>query len=203
MKIICIGRNYSAHIKELDNEEPTVPIFFMKPETALLPRNRPFYLPPFSNEIQYETEIVFKICKVGKYISEKFAHRYYDQIAIGLDLTARDLQRNAQKNGLPWEVSKSFDYSAPLSRFEPVSNFKDIHNLNFSLKKNGEMVQQGNTSQMIFSINQIIAYVSQFVMLKIGDIIFTGTPQGVGNLAIGDLLEAFIEDKKLLQCQIR
>lgn len=203
MKIICIGRNYSAHIKELNNEEPTVPVFFMKPETALLPRNRPFYLPPFSNEIQYETEIVFKICKVGKYISEKFAHRYYDQIAIGLDLTARDLQRNAKKNGLPWEISKSFDHSAPLSRFELVSNFKNIHNLNFSLKRNGELVQQGNTSQMIFNINQIIAYVSQFVMLKIGDIIFTGTPQGVGNLAIGDLLEAFIEDKKLLQCQIR
>jgi len=203
MKIICIGRNYSDHVKELHNETPAEPVFFLKPDTALVTRNRPFFYPEFSNEIHHEVEIVFRICKVGKYIQEKFAHTYYNEIAIGLDMTARDLQREAIKNGLPWEKTKGFDGSAPVSSFVPVSEFPDIKNLNFSLKKNDEIVQSGNTSNMIFSIEQIIAHVSQFITLKMGDIIFTGTPAGVGPVKIGDKLTAFIEDKKMLSCNIR
>ncbi|HNW70429.1 MAG TPA: fumarylacetoacetate hydrolase family protein [Bacteroidales bacterium] len=203
MKIICIGRNYRDHVKELHNDTPAEPVFFLKPDTALVTRNRPFFYPEFSNEIHHEVEIVFRICKVGKYIQEKFAHTYYNEIAIGLDMTARDLQREAIKNGLPWEKTKGFDSSAPISSFVPVSEFPDIKNLNFSLKKNDETVQSGNTANMIFSIEQIIAHVSQFITLKMGDIIFTGTPAGVGPVKIGDKLTAFIEDKKMLSCNIR
>lgn len=203
MKIICIGRNYRDHVKELHNDTPAEPVFFLKPDTALVTRNRPFFYPEFSNEIHHEVEIVFRICKVGKYIQEKFAHTYYNEIAIGLDMTARDLQREAMKNGLPWEKTKGFDSSAPVSSFVPVSEFPDIKNLNFSLKKNDVTVQSGNTADMIFSIDQIIAHVSQFITLKMGDIIFTGTPAGVGPVKIGDKLTAFIEDKKMLSCNIR
>lgn len=203
MKIICIGRNYRDHVKELHNDTPVEPVFFLKPDTALVTRNRPFFYPEFSNEIHHEVEIVFRICKVGKYIQEKFAHTYYNEIAIGLDMTARDLQREAIKNGLPWEKTKGFDCSAPVSSFVPVSEFPDIKNLNFSLKKNDVTVQSGNTSDMIFSIERIIAHVSQFITLKMGDIIFTGTPAGVGPVKIGDRLTAFIEDKKMLGCNIR
>jgi acylpyruvate hydrolase len=203
MKIICIGRNYRDHVKELQNKIPVEPVFFLKPDTALVTRNRPFFYPEFSKEIHHEVEIVFRICKVGKYIQEKFAHTYYNEIAIGLDMTARDLQREAIKNGLPWEKTKGFDSSAPISSFVPVSEFPDIKNLNFSLKKNDETVQSGNTANMIFSIEQIIAHVSQFITLKMGDIIFTGTPAGIGPVKIGDKLTAFIEDKKMLSCNIR
>lgn len=203
MKIICIGRNYSDHAKELKNEIPTEPLFFMKPDTAIVIRNRPFFYPEFSKEIHYEAELVFRICKVGKYIEEKFAHTYYDEVALGIDFTARDLQREAQAKGTPWEKAKGFDRSAPISSFFPIKDFTDVKKLNFSLKKNGELVQQGNSADMIFSIDRIIAHVSQFITLKMGDIIFTGTPAGVGPVQIGDKLEGFIEDKKVLSCNIR
>ncbi|HNW90307.1 MAG TPA: fumarylacetoacetate hydrolase family protein [Bacteroidales bacterium] len=203
MKIICVGRNYSDHIREMKNDLPKEPLFFLKPDTAIVTRNRPFFYPEFSNDIQHEVEIVFRICKVGKYIQEKFAHTYYDEIAVGLDMTARDLQQEAIKNGLPWEKTKGFDGSAPISSFLPITELPDIKNLNFSLKKNGEIVQAGNTSNMIFSIDQIIAHVSQFITLKMGDLIFTGTPSGVGPVKIGDRLTAYLEDKKMLTCNIR
>ena len=203
MKIICIGRNYSDHAKELKNELPTEPLFFLKPDTAIVIRNRPFFYPEFSKEIHYEAELVFRIGKVGKYIQEKFAHTYYGEVALGIDFTARDLQREAQAKGTPWEKAKGFDRSAPISSFFPISDFTDVKNLNFSLKKNGELMQQGNSADMIFSIDRIIAHVSQFITLKMGDIIFTGTPAGVGPVQIGDKLEGFIEDKKVLSCNIR
>ncbi len=203
MKIICIGRNYSDHAKELKNELPTEPLFFLKPDTALVIRNRPFFYPEFSKEVHYEIELVFRICKVGKYIQQKFAHTYYNEIALGIDFTARDLQREAQAKGTPWEKAKGFDRSAPVSSFFPLTDFPDIKNLNFSLKNNGEIVQQGNSSGMVFSIDRIIEHVSQFITLKMGDIIFTGTPAGVGPVKIGDKLEGFIEDKKVLGCNIR
>ncbi|HNX05975.1 MAG TPA: fumarylacetoacetate hydrolase family protein [Bacteroidales bacterium] len=203
MKIICIGRNYSNHIKELNNRPPAEPVFFLKPDTALVMRNRPFFYPDFSTDIQHEVEIVFRICKVGKYIQEKFAHTYYNEIAVGLDMTARDLQAEAIRNGLPWEKTKSFDGSAPISSFVPLDNFPDMQNINFSLKKNDTIVQTGNTSEMIFSINKIIAHVSRFITLKMGDLIFTGTPAGVGPVKIGDKLTAYMEDKKMLTCNIR
>lgn len=203
MKIICIGRNYTDHVRELNNDLPKEPVFFLKPDTAIVTRNRPFFYPEFSTEIHHEVEIVFRISKVGKYIQEKFAHTYYNEIAVGLDMTARDLQREAIKNGLPWEKTKGFDSSAPISSFVPVSDFSDIKNLDFSLKKNGETVQSGNTRDMIFSIDRIIAHVSQFITLKMGDIIFTGTPAGVGPVQIGDKLTAYIEDKKMLSCNVR
>ena len=203
MKIICIGRNYTDHVRELNNDLPAEPLFFLKPDTALVIRNRPFFYPEFSNEIHYEVELVYRICKVGKYIQQRFAHNYYNEIAVGIYFTARDLQREAIAKGLPWEKTKGFDRSAPISSFVPISAFPDIKNLNFSLKKNGETVQQGNSSQMIFSIDQIIAHVSQFITLKTGDMFFTGTPSGIGPVNIGDRLEAFIEDTLMLGCNIR
>jgi len=203
MKIICIGRNYSEHAKELKNELPKEPLFFLKPDTAIVIRNRPFFYPEFSKEVHYEAELVYRICKVGKYIQEKFAHTYYDEIALGIDFTARDLQREAQAKGTPWEKAKGFDRSAPVSSFYPISEFANIKNLKFSLNLNGEMVQQGNSADMIFSIDRIIEHVSQFITLKMGDIIFTGTPAGVGPVKIGDRLEGFIEGKKVLSCNIR
>lgn len=203
MKIICIGRNYVMHAKELKNPVPEKPVFFMKPETALLLRNRPFFYPEFSKDIHYEVEMVFRINKVGKYIDEKFAHTYYDKLAIGIDLTARDVQSECKAKGLPWEVAKAFDSSAPLSDFIPVSEFESVHNINFSLKKNGQLVQEGNTRDMLFTIDRIIAYVSQFVTLKIGDLIYTGTPAGVGPIAIGDEFEAFIEGRSMLKMRVK
>ncbi|MCB0495229.1 MAG: fumarylacetoacetate hydrolase family protein [Cyclobacteriaceae bacterium] len=202
MKIFGIGRNYAAHIAELNNERPDEPVIFTKPETALLTRNRPFYYPGFSNDIHFEVEILLKICKVGKNIDEKFAHTYYDEIGIGIDFTARDLQTKAKEKGLPWAIAKGFNDSAPISNFIPKKDF-DMQNLNFSLNQNGEVKQQGNTSLMLFSFDYIISYLSKFFLLKKGDIIFTGTPKGVGPIAIGDKLEAFIENEKMLYVDIK
>jgi len=203
MKIICIGRNYPAHIKELEHELPAEPVFFLKPETALLRSNRPFYIPDFTQELHYELEIVIKICKVGKCIGEKFAHTYWDEIGLGIDFTARDLQRKQSEKGLPWEIAKAFDNSAPVSRFIPKSQFTDPGNIDFHLDLNGKTVQKGNTNEMIFSIDRLISYVSRFFTLKHGDMIFTGTPSGVGPVKIGDFLEAYLGDKKMLWCRIK
>ena len=202
MKIICIGRNYANHAKEMGSAVPSEPVFFMKPDTALLLKNKPFYYPDFSKEINYETEIVLKINRVGKYIKKKFAHRYYNKIGLGIDLTARDLQRKCKINGLPWEKAKSFDNSAPLSkRFFDKNKLPD--NINFYLKLNGSKVQTGNTKEMIFSFDEIIEHISKFCTLKIGDLIFTGTPEGVGNIKIGDRLQGYIEDKCILDFEIK
>jgi len=203
MKIICIGRNYVTHAKELNNPIPEKPVFFMKPETALLIKNRPFFHPEFSKDIHYEVELVFRINKVGKYIQEKFAHSYYDKVGIGIDLTARDIQSQCKAKGLPWEVAKAFDSSAPLSHFIPLDEFDSVRNINFSLNKNGQQVQKGNSGDMLFDIDRIIAYVSQFVTLKIGDLIYTGTPAGVGKMVVGDEFEAFIEGKSMLKMQVK
>ncbi len=203
MKIIAIGRNYIDHAKELSNPVPEVPVFFLKPETALLRENKDFYYPEFSKEIHYEAEIVVRINRIGKYIEERFAHRYYNEVGLGIDFTARDLQKKQKEKGLPWEVAKAFDHSAPVSKMLDLSQFDDIQNINFSLNINGEEVQKGNTRDMIFSVDKIIAYVSQFVSLKIGDLIFTGTPAGVGAVKIGDRLEGFVEGEKLLDFSIK
>jgi len=203
MKIICIGRNYVDHIKELNNAIPASPVFFLKPDTALLTRNRPFYYPDFSKNIHYEVELVLKICKVGKNIQKKYAYSYYEEIGIGLDMTARDLQDSAKEKGLPWAISKGFDQSAPISKFIPVKQFRDIRNIHFHLDLNGETVQKGNSLLMMYDFDDIIAYISKFITLRTGDYIFTGTPAGVGQVKIGDLLEAYIEDEKLLSCPIK
>ncbi len=203
MKIVCIGRNYQEHAKELNNPVPSSPVFFMKPESALLRSNLPFFYPEFSQDIHYEAELVLHINKVGRNILEKHAHTYYDAIGIGIDFTARDLQQIAKQKGLPWEMAKAFDSSAPVSEFIPVDEFSDLRNINFSMQKNGIDVQKGNSGDMIFSFDQIIAYISKFITLKMGDFIFTGTPAGVGPVSIGDKLEAYIEDRKMLLCNIR
>lgn len=203
MKIICVGRNYSEHAKELNNPVNEQPVIFLKPETAQLQRRQPFFLPDFSNEIHHEAEIVVKICKLGKNISEKFAHKYYDEISIGIDFTARDLQSSQKAKGLPWEIAKAFDSSAPVGTFMPKSEFESVQTIPFSLHKNGSTVQSGNTSDMIFSIDYVISYVSQFFTLKKGDLIFTGTPKGVGPVAKGDTLEGFIGEKQLLTVKVR
>ena len=202
MKIICIGRNYIDHAKELNNPVPEEPMFFMKPETSLLHKNRPFYYPDFSKEIHYETEIVIKINKLGKYIEEKFAHRYYSEIGLGIDFTARDLQKECKTKGHPWEIAKAFEHSAPLS--ESFIDKEDLPgNINFKLELNNKIVQNGNTKDMIFSVDKIISYVSQFFTLKIGDLIFTGTPAGVGEVKIGDNLKGYIEDKLMFDFDIK
>ncbi|MCK4662114.1 MAG: fumarylacetoacetate hydrolase family protein [Bacteroidales bacterium] len=198
MKIIAIGRNYKEHVKELNNTLPAEPIFFLKPESALIYNNKPFFYPDFSKEIHHEVEIVIKINRLGKNILPKFAYRYYDEISLGIDFTARDLQDKAKTKGLPWEISKAFDGSAPIGKFLPKSSFSDIQNISFSLDINSECVQKGNTKNMIFSIDEIIAYVSKFLTLKIGDLIFTGTPNGVGPVKIGNRLTAYIENKNIL-----
>ena len=203
MKIICIGFNYKSHIEELQKTIPTVPIFFLKPETALTLRNKPFFYPLFSNNIHYETEIVIRINKLGKHIQKKFAHTYYNEIGLGIDFTARDIQSEVFKNAMPWEISKAFDGSAVLNRFLPKTNFTDLQNINFSLFKNKHLVQQGNTSDMLFSIDEIIEYVSQFITLKMGDIIFTGTPCGIGKVEIGDELEGYIGEELMFKCKIK
>jgi len=203
MKLICIGRNYVDHAKELNNPLPKEPVFFMKPDTAVIIRNRPFFYPEFSKDIHHEIELVIKIKKNGRHILEKFAHTYYDEIGLGLDFTARDIQQQCKEKGLPWEPAKAFDGSAPISKFIPLSKFPDLKNIGFYLLKNGEKVQTGNSSLMIFSVDQIIAYVSKFVTLKMGDLIFTGTPAGVGPVKIGDRLEGFIEDEKMLKCDVK
>ena len=205
MKIICIGHNYSDHIKGLSNKTPENPVFFMKPDTALLRNNEDFYIPEFSNEINYEIELVVKIDRVTKAIDRKFAHRCYSEIGVGIDFTAHDLIQKCKENGLPWEIAKSFDKSAPLSaRFIPIENIGgDINNINFELKINGETRQKSNSKDMINDIDTIIEYVSKFVTLKIGDLIFTGTPSGVGQVKIGDRLEAYIENDKLMDFNIK
>lgn len=202
MKIICIGRNYIDHAKELNNKVPAKPMFFLKPETSLLLKNRPFYYPDFSKEIHYETEIVIKINRLGKHIEEQFAHRYYSEIGLGIDFTARDLQRECKAKGHPWEIAKAFEHSAPIS--ENFINKEDLpENINFRLEFNGKIVQNGNTKDMIFSVDKIISYVSHFFTLKIGDLIFTGTPAGVGEIKIGDNLKGYIEDKLMFDFDIK
>lgn len=203
MKIICIGRNYAEHAKELNNPLPSEPVFFLKPDTCLLPKNQAFFYPEFSKDIQYETELVVKINKVGKYIQSKFAHTYYDEIGIGIDFTARDLQQRCKDKGLPWEISKAFDNAAPLGKFLDKNIFSNIQDIDFHLELNGKTVQKGNSKDMIFSIDTIIAYISQFITLKIGDLIFTGTPVGVGPIKINDQLKAFIGEECLLKVDIR
>jgi len=203
MKILAIGRNYAAHIEELNNERPDEPVIFTKPETALIQKNAPFYYPDFSNNIHYEVEILLRVCKHGKYIDKKFANNYFDAIGIGIDFTARDLQDKAKAKGLPWDLAKGFNGSAPISKFIDKNEFKDLKNINFSLTLDGELRQQGNTSLMLFEFEEIISYISKFIMLKKGDIIFTGTPKGVGPITIGNKLEAFIEDEKLLEVEIK
>jgi 2-keto-4-pentenoate hydratase/2-oxohepta-3-ene-1,7-dioic acid hydratase in catechol pathway len=203
MKIICIGRNYAKHIEELKNERPTEPVVFMKPDSAVLLKQHPFVIPEFSNDIHHEMEIIVKINKVGKYIDTKFAHKYYDEISVGIDFTARDLQSELKAKGLPWEKAKSFDGSAVIGDFLPKSQFNSMENITFELKNNNESVQKGNSSHMLWKIDELISYVSQYFTLKIGDIIFTGTPEGVAAVKSEDVLEGFLEGNKLFSIQIK
>jgi acylpyruvate hydrolase len=202
MKIICIGRNYAEHAKEMNSPVPSEPVFFMKPDTALIKDNQPFFYPDFSKEIHHEVEIVLKVTKPGKHISVEFAHKYFDEIGIGIDFTARDLQAKCKEKGLPWEKAKAFDGSAPLGKFISKKEF-DLENIGFHLDINGKTVQQGNTKDLLFSFDKIIAYISSFVTLKTGDLIFTGTPEGVGPVSVGDNLSAYIENKKLLDFLVK
>ena len=204
MKIICIGRNYTEHISELKNEKPTDPVIFMKPDTAILLKKQPFFIPDFSDDIHYEVEVLVRINKVGKYIQEKFAHKYYNDIGLGIDFTARDLQQKLKEKGLPWEKAKGFDGSAVISeKWIDKNTFSNINNINFSLLRNGEPVQMGNTGDMLWKIDEIIAYVSQYFTLKIGDVIFTGTPKGVGRVELNDRLTGFIEDQQLFSINVK
>ncbi len=204
MKIICVGRNYAKHIEELENEKPTEPVLFMKPDSAVLPNKNPLYLPPIAKEFHYEVELVIKINKIGKFISKEFAHRYYDEIGLGIDVTARDLQAELKAKGLPWEKAKAFHNSAVISNhFISKKDFKDLNKINFSLKKNGEIVQEGNTSQMLWKIDELIAYISKFFMLKKGDLIFTGTPAGVGKMEVGDNFRGYIEKEEMFNVNVK
>lgn len=204
MRIFAIGRNYAEHISELNNERPDEPVIFTKPDTALLRNNAPFYYPTISKDIHYEVELVLKISKEGKAIEEKFAHKYYDSIGIGVDFTARDLQQKAKEKGLPWDIAKGFNGSAPISdTFYPVSHFKELNNINFKLEVDGIVKQQGNTSHMLFNFDYIVSYLSKFFTLKTGDLIFTGTPKGVGPVALGNRLSAYIENEKLLEFEVK
>lgn len=204
MKILAVGLNYESHNIEMKRTfSSSEPVIFMKPESAQLKDGKPFFIPDFSNEVHYETEIVVKIGRLGKNIAEGFAHRYYNEITVGIDFTARDLQRNLKKKGLPWEIAKGFDYSAAIGKFIPKQDFADIQNINFHLDINSKTVQQGYTRDMIYSIDKIISYVSKFFTLKIGDLIFTGTPAGVGPVEIDDHLEGYIEDQKLLDFNVK
>jgi len=203
MKVIAIGRNYAEHAKELNNPVPSIPVIFLKPDTAVLKDNKPFYHPEFSNDIHHEIELVLKISKEGKHIPEKFASSYFEEIGLGVDFTARDIQQRHKEKGLPWELAKAFDNSAPVSRFIPKAEIKNLNDLNFRLDVNGNTVQLGNTSNLLFSFEYIIAFVSQYFTLKKGDLIFTGTPQGVGKINTGDRLAGYLEDNKLLDFEIR
>lgn len=203
MKIICIGRNYKAHANEMGSDVPSEPVFFMKPDTALIKDGQAFFYPDFSKEIHHEIELVLKISRVGKNISEEFAYKYYDEIGLGIDFTARDLQAMCKKEGLPWEKAKAFDGSAPIGSFINKKDIADLKNISFQLFKNGEIVQSGNSEDLLFSFDTIIAYVSRFITLKTGDLIFTGTPNGVGPVVIGDKLEGSIENKKMLEVLIK
>ncbi len=203
MKIICIGRNYAAHIEELKNEKPGQPVVFLKPDTALIKGEAPFYYPDFSTNIHHEIELVLKISKEGKYIQPQFAHRYFEEIGLGIDFTARDLQDQCKAKGLPWEIAKAFNGSAPIGNFKPVSEFVDLKNIDFHLEINGEVKQKGNTSLMLFDFATIISYVSQFFTLKKGDLIYTGTPAGVGPVQTGDQLIGFIGNEKMLHVEVK
>lgn len=203
MKIVCVGRNYAEHARELKNEIPSDPVLFMKPDSAVLRNHSAFYVPDFSNNLQYEAEVVVKISKLGKSISERFAHRYFDELTLGIDFTARDVQEKLKQKGLPWEMAKAFDSSAAIGDFVSVDTIEDYQNIGFSLQKNGVEVQVGNTAQMLFSINKLIAYISKYFTLKLGDLIFTGTPAGVGVVAPNDLLVGFLNDKKVLEIPIK
>jgi 2-keto-4-pentenoate hydratase/2-oxohepta-3-ene-1,7-dioic acid hydratase in catechol pathway len=203
MKILCIGRNYAAHIQELKNEVPAEPVFFLKPDTALLRNNEAFYIPDFSKDVHHEVEIVLKISKRGKHIPEKFAPDYFNEIGVGIDFTARDLQSKLKEKGLPWEKAKAFDGSAPVSSFVSKAEFADLNNLDFSLQVNDTQVQKGNTSLMLHNFNKIIAELSKYFTLNQGDLIFTGTPEGVAAVKAGDRLQAFIGDKKMLDFEVR
>ena len=203
MKIICIGRNYAAHAKELRNDLPTEPVIFMKPKSALLLPGKPAYYPEFTKDLQYECELVIKISKNGKFIQEKFAHKYYSEITLGIDFTARDVQREQQKKGLPWEIAKAFDGSAAAGIFVTLDESMDINNLGFELKLNGKVVQTGDTRNMIFNVNNIISYVSKFFTLNTGDLIYTGTPEGVGPVAINDTLEGYLQGNKIMEVKIQ
>ncbi|MCB0819128.1 MAG: fumarylacetoacetate hydrolase family protein [Bacteroidetes bacterium] len=203
MKVICIGRNYAEHAKELNNPLPAEPVFFMKPDTAVLKDNAPFWHPDFSSDIHFEMELVIRISKAGKHISEEFASRYFDAITGGIDFTARDLQQKCKEKGLPWEIAKAFDHSAVIGAFQPISNFPDLSNISFSLDVNNERRQSGLSADMIFSFNRIVAYVSQFITLKTGDLIFTGTPAGVGKVNPGDSLKGKLEDSEVFQFDVK
>ena len=203
MKIICAGLNYRKHALEMNRPFPKEPVIFLKPDSSIVKNNKPFFLPDFSNDIHYEVEVVVKICKLGKGIAAKYAKRYFDEITLGIDITARDLQARLSKEGLPWELSKCFDAAAPLGKFVPVSGIKDVNNLDFRLEINGNKVQQSNTSDMIYNISELIEFSSRYFTLKTGDLIFTGTPSGVGQLKKNDHLVAFLEDKPLLDFMIK
>jgi 2-keto-4-pentenoate hydratase/2-oxohepta-3-ene-1,7-dioic acid hydratase in catechol pathway len=203
MKLICIGRNYTDHIKELQNEKPTDPVVFLKPDTAILLKKQPFFIPDFSDDIHHEVEVLVKIKKVGKHIDKKFAHKYYDEIGLGIDFTARDLQAQLKAKGLPWEKAKAFDGAAVIGQWLPKTNFQNIDAINFSLKKNEAIVQTGNTALMLWKIDELIEYVSKYFTLKIGDIIFTGTPAGVGKVFVNDTLKGYIENEELFSIKIK
>jgi acylpyruvate hydrolase len=203
MKVIAIGRNYAAHAKELNNPLPSSPVIFLKPDTAVLKDNKPFYIPDFSSDIHYELEVVLKVCKEGKHIAEKFASNYFNEVGLGIDFTARDIQNIHKEKGLPWELAKAFDNSAAISHFIPKTEIEDLHNLQFELKINNETRQNGNTKNILFSFEKIIAFVSQYITLKKGDLIFTGTPEGVGQVRRGDKLEAFIGNQQFLNFDIK
>lgn len=203
MKLICIGRNYTEHIEELKNEKPSDPVIFMKPDTALLLKKQPFFIPDFSEDVHHEVEVLVKIKKVGKHIEKRFAHTYYDEIGLGIDFTARDLQSKLKEKGLPWEKAKAFDGAAVVGDFIPKSEFADLDNINFHLENNGNVVQQGNTSFMLWKIDALIEYVSKYFTLKIGDIIFTGTPAGVAKVNPNDELSGFLENKKVFSIKVK
>lgn len=204
MKIICIGRNYVAHAQELNNEIPEEPVFFMKPDSALLRNNEPFYIPDWTKEVHHEIELVLRVCRLGKNIEKKFAHRYFNEISLGVDFTARDVQNELKKKGLPWEKAKAFDRAAVISNtFFPVTGFTNLRDIKFKLDINGNTIQSGNSGLMIFGFDDIISHISKYITLKIGDLIYTGTPAGVGPVKIGDRLEGYLEDKKLLDFSVK
>jgi len=203
MKLICIGRNYTAHIEELENERPKDPVVFIKADSAVLPKEQDFYLPPFSNNVHHEVELLVKITKVGKHIAKEFAHKYYDEVSLGIDFTARDVQDELKSKGLPWEKAKSFDGSAVIGKWVSKSNYKDLNQLSFSLQKNNEVVQSASSELMLWKIDELISYVSQFFTLKKGDIIFSGTPSGVGKVEAGDVLEGFIENESFFKVGVK
>ncbi len=203
MKLICIGRNYTAHIEELENERPKDPVVFIKADSAVLPKEQDFYLPPFSNNVHHEVELLVKITKVGKHIAKEFAHKYYDEVSLGIDFTARDIQDELKSKGLPWEKAKSFDGSAVIGKWVSKSNYKDLNQVSFSLKKNNEVVQSASSELMLWKIDELISYVSQFFTLKKGDIIFSGTPSGVGKVEAGDVLEGFIENESFFKVGVK